>query len=135
MSHPSLLPPELQLAAITVLGSFLVWIVRLIRSQRLSLRESLTWLLTTILAIAVTASPHLLVALTAAFGIQVPANGIFAFGLLYLAVNLLVVTVSSSKDAARVRRLAQECALLRAEVAALRAAKPPPEDPAREVAR
>jgi hypothetical protein len=53
--------------------------------------------------------------------VAIPTNAIFGVGLLYLAVNVLSVTLAVSRDADRVRRLAQECALLRAEVEALRA--------------
>ncbi len=59
-------------------------------------------------------------------GVQVPSNALFAAGLVYLAVNLLWVTIATSASAERTRRLAQECALLRAEVERLRAAQGAP---------
>jgi hypothetical protein len=121
MFHPELLPVEQQVVALLVLSAFLAWVVRLIRSQRLSLRDSLVWLLTTLVALAVTAFPRLLVWLAGLAGVKVPANAIFAVGILYLAVNVLSVTLAVSANAARVRRLVQECALLRAEIAELRA--------------
>jgi hypothetical protein len=120
--HPDLLPLELQVPALAILLAFLAWVIRLIRTQRLTLRDSLVWLLTTLLALTVTAFPTLLVRLAALVGVQVPANAIFGAGLLYLAVNVLSVTLVASANAARARRLVQECALLRAEVAELRAA-------------
>lgn len=121
MVQPDLLPLELQVPALVVLGAFLVWVLRLIRTQRLSLRDSLLWLLTTLLALAVTAFPRLLYVLAALVGVQVPANAIFGGGLLYLALNVLSVTLAASANASRVRRLVQECALLRAEIDALKA--------------
>ncbi len=117
----SILPLELQVLSLAVLGAFLLWVIRLIRTQRLTLRDSLLWLLTTLAAMGVTAFPRLLLFLAASVGIAVPSNAIFAAGLLYLSVNVLSVTLATSTSAARVRRLAQECALLRAEVAELRA--------------
>lgn len=120
MIHPEVLPLELQLPSLLVLGLFLAWVVRLIRQQRLNLRDSLIWLLTTLAALFVTAFPELLVRGAHLIGVQVPANAIFGVGLLYLAVNVLTVTIAVSSNAARVRRLSQECALLRAEIAALR---------------
>jgi hypothetical protein len=132
--RPEVLPLELQVIGLGVLLTFLAWVVRLIRTQRLSLRDSLLWFLTTLAALMVTAFPRLLVIAADAVGIQVPANAIFGVGILYLAVNVLSVTLLASTNAARVRRIAQECALLRAEVAALRASggldRPaPPERP------
>lgn len=116
----SILPIEIQLLSLTVLLAFSAWVVWLIRNQRLHLRESLIWLLTTLAAIAVTAWPELLVRGSRLIGVQVPANALFGAGLLYLAVNVLAVTIAISQNTTGVRRLAQECALLRAEVTELR---------------
>ncbi len=129
MFHPEIFPLELQLPSLAILIAFLAWVLRLIRTHRLSLRDSLLWLLTTVLAITVTAFPTLLVTLAHAVGVQVPANAIFGVGLLYLAVNMLSVTLAASSNAARLRRVVQECALLRAEIAELRAAAARPDAP------
>ncbi len=144
MTH-EILPIEIQLLSLAVLFVFSGWVLWLIRTQRLHLRESLIWLLTTLAAIAVTAFPRLLEWGAHLVGIQVPANALFGAGLLYLAVNVLAVTIAVSTNTTRVRRLAQECALLRAEVEALRdaaatqrdATQPPPasETPDRTAAR
>jgi hypothetical protein len=127
-----ILPLEIQIVSIAVLLAFCAWVVWLIRSQRLQLRESLIWLLTTLGAIAITAWPELLASLARALGVRVPANALFGAGLLYLALNVLSVTIAVSGNTVKVRRLAQECALLRSELAELRAraAAPPPPPPA-----
>jgi hypothetical protein len=116
-----ILPVEIQLLSLVVLLAFSAWVFWLIRTQRLQLRESLIWLLTTVAAIAVTAWPELLVRASSLLGIQVPANALFGAGLLYLALNVLSVTIGVSRNTTTLRRLAQECALLRAEVTELRA--------------
>ena len=103
--------------------------LRLIRTPRLSVRESLVWLLSTLAAIAVTAFPSVLVWAAHLVGIRVPSNAIFGAGVLYLALNVLAVTLSASANTAHVRRLTQEFALLRAEIAALRAATAQPGSP------
>jgi hypothetical protein len=136
---PPILPVEIQLLSLAILLAFSLWVLWLIRTQRLHLRESLIWLLTTVAAIAVTAWPELLVRGSRLVGVQVPANALFGAGLLYLALNVLAITIAVSQNTARVRRLAQECALLRAELEALRAradgppapAPRPPEEPRR----
>ncbi len=125
MSGHTVLPIELQIPSLVVLGLFLAWVVRLIRTHRLSLRESLVWLLSTVAALAVTAFPALLVRAAMLVGIQVPSNAIFGVALLYLALNVLAVTLSVGANTGRVRRLAQECALLRAELESLRSATRP----------
>ena len=110
------LPPELQLPGIVILLAFLGWVLAMVRARRLSLRDSLLWLLSTLAALAVTAYPQLLVRLSALVGVQVPSNALFGIAILYLSVNVLSITVASSSNAALARRLAQECALLRAEL-------------------
>jgi hypothetical protein len=117
----AIIPLELRLAALGVLVVFLAWVVRLIRRQRLSVRDSLAWLLTTLLAILVTVFPEILVVASSLIGVHVPSNAFFAGGILYLAVNVLATTLAISDNAARTRRLTQECGLLRAELEALRA--------------
>jgi hypothetical protein len=121
MTPERILPIEIQIVALTVLVAFSAWVVWLIRTQRLHLRESLIWLLSTVAAILITAQPQLLAWGARILGVQVPANALFGAGLLYLAVNVLSVTIAVSGNTSRVRRLAQECALLRAELEELRA--------------
>jgi hypothetical protein len=116
-----LIPLELQVVSIVVLAIFLLWVVRLVRTQRLSLRDSLVWVLTTLLATLVALFPGVLVRAAHLFGFQLASNALFGAAVLYLAVNVLVNTVTSSQNAARIRRLAQECASLRAELEAERA--------------
>jgi hypothetical protein len=120
MRHP-LLPLELQILACAVLAAFLAWVLRLVRAQRLSLRDSLLWLLSTGAALVLTLFPGLLQALARALAIEVPSNALFAAAILYLMLNVLSLTIALSGSASRARRLAQECALLRAEVERLRA--------------
>ncbi len=114
MNH--VLPPEIQVIGIAVLLVFLGWVLGMVRARRLSLRDSLVWLLSTVAALAVTAFPRLLVWLSGLIGVQVPSNALFGIAIVYLSVNVLSTTVASSSNAALARRLAQECALLRAEL-------------------
>ncbi len=56
-----------------------------------------------------------------AVSITVPSNALFALSFVYVLLNLLAATIAISANATKVRRLAQEAALLRAELDALRA--------------
>ena len=116
-----LIPLELQAIAIAVLAVFLLWVLRLVRTQRLSLRDSLVWVVTTLFATVVALFPGILVRAAHLVGFQVASNAVFGAAILYLAVNVLVNTVAGSQNAARIRRLSQECAALRAELEATRA--------------
>jgi hypothetical protein len=119
----ALIPFELQVISIAVLAAFLLWVLRLVRTQRLSLRDSLVWVVTTLVATMVALFPGILVHAAHLVGFQVASNAVFGAAILYLAVNVLVNTVAGSQNAARIRRLAQECAALRAELDTARASR------------
>ena len=118
-SHPAI-PRVLQALSLLVVLAFLVWVFRLVRTQRLTLRDSLVWVVTTLAGAVLVIFPGLLLALSEALGFKVASNAVFGAAVLYLAVNVLVTTVASSVNSARLRRLSQECALLRAELEELR---------------
>jgi hypothetical protein len=120
MSEP-LLPPELQMVAGATLIAFFAWVVYLVRLQRLSLRESLLWLVSTGVVLMFVLHPRLLQQLARAIAVQVPSNALFALAILYLVINVLSLTIALSNASTRARRLGQECALLRAELEAVRA--------------
>ncbi|MCA1825549.1 MAG: DUF2304 domain-containing protein [Myxococcales bacterium] len=117
----SLLPLELQVVACGTLLAFFGWVVRLVRRERLSLRDSLLWILSTAAVFAMTLFPRLLQAMARALAVEVPSNALFALAILYLTLNVLSLTIALSNGATRARRLTQECALLRGELDALRA--------------
>ena len=120
MTNP-LLPLELQILACVTLLAFSGWVLYLVRLQSLSLRDSLLWLLSTGVVVVFAIFPRLLQDLARAIGVQVPSNALFALAILYLTLNVLSLTIVLSKESIRTRRLAQECALLRAELDAMRA--------------
>ncbi len=121
MEPAHLLPRQLQLFAVGTLLAMLGWVLWLIRSRRLSLRDSLIWVLLTGTALALVIFPSTLVAVSHLVGAEVPANALFALGFVYVLLNLLSATISISGNAERLRRLTQECALLRGELEELRA--------------
>jgi hypothetical protein len=111
-----LIPLELQIISIVVLVVFLLWVLHLVRTQNLSLRDSLVWVVTTLAATGLALFPEILARFARLLGFQLASNALFGAAILYLAVNVLVNTVAGSQNAARIRRLAQECASLRAEL-------------------
>jgi hypothetical protein len=120
MTH-SLLPLELQIVACATLLAFFSWVIHLVRFQHLSLRDSLLWLISTGVVLVFAVFPHLLRDLASAIAVQVPSNALFALAIVYLALNVVSLTIALSNGATKTRRLAQECALLRAELDAMRA--------------
>jgi len=122
MSDSGLLPDELRLFAGSSLFILLAWVILLVRRQELGLRESLLWLLSTGAALVLVAFPKLLAIVARLLHVQVPANALFAIGFLYVLINLLSTTIAVAHNTSRARRLAQECALLRAELEQLQRA-------------
>lgn len=118
-----LIPEQLQMLGILVLLVFLGRVVWLVRTQQLNLRGSALWVLSTIFALLLTLWPGLLAAVSRALSIELPSNAFFALAIVYLAVNVLANTIAASANAGRVGRLAQECALLRAQLEELRASR------------
>ena len=119
----SLIPFRLQVFAITVLALFLGWVLWLIRRKRLSLTESLSWFLTTLGIMVVTIFPQILRWISHLLGIEVPVNAVFALAFLYVGWNLLALTLTGSTQTVRLRRVIQECAILRAELETLQKRK------------
>ena len=117
----NLLPLELQIVACGTLLAFFGWVVHLVRRERLTLRDSLLWIVSTGAVFAMTLFPRLLQAMARALAVEVPSNALFALAILYLTLNVLSLTIALSNGATRARRLTQECALLRGELDALRA--------------
>jgi hypothetical protein len=115
-----ILAPHMRVFATLVLLAFMLWVANLVRHHRLNLRDSLLWLLSTGAALIVTVFPLILVWVSRALQIEIPANALFALTFLYVLLNLLSITITVSTTAARVRRLTQECALLRAELERVR---------------
>ena len=120
MTHP-LLPLELQVLACGTLLAFLGWVIHLVRSQRLTLRDSLLWVVSTSGVLMLVLFPRLLQHLARALAVEVPSNALFALAILYLTLNVLSLTIAVSNSTSRARRLTQECALLRGELDSLQA--------------
>lgn len=120
MTGEELIPAEVRVLAVATLSALLAWVVHLVRMQRLGLRDSLLWITSTGSALVLVLFPRTLWALARGLGVQVPANALFALAILYVLVNILSGTLAASRSAERTRRLAQECAALRAELELLR---------------
>jgi hypothetical protein len=120
MNNERLFPADVQAIAVAVLFLFVVWVLQLIRKQRLSLRDSLLWLLSTGVALCLMTFPKVLFSIAHTLHVAVPANALFAGAFVYVLLNLLSLTITLAKASARTRRLTQECALLRGELDQLR---------------
>ncbi len=101
---------QLIISIIVLLG--LLYIVRLIRKNRVDLKYSLPWLVIGIVVIAFTWIPNSMENLSEFIGIASPVNMIFFLGFLFSLVIILALTVAISSAAGGVKRLVQKQALL-----------------------
>ena len=116
----ALVPPRLHLLSAIAVLVIVIWIALLVRENRLSLRDSLLWLVSTLVALAFALFPPLLVIVARSLQIAVPVNAAFALGLLYVVANLISLTLKASENSVATRRVIQEVGLLRAEIQSLR---------------
>lgn len=90
----------------------LIYMVGLIRKNRLELKYSLPWLGAAILVLVMVLAPNLMTKLSDVIGIASPVNMIFFLGFLFSLVIILSLTVAISSAANGVKRLVQKLALL-----------------------
>jgi len=100
--------------AITVV--ILATIFFLLRSHRLKEKYAVLWALVGIACLILVAFPNLLSLITSLVGIQVGSNLLFTLAILLLLGICLQLSLEVSSQEDKVRKLAEEAAILRAEV-------------------
>jgi hypothetical protein len=107
--------------ALALAAGLLLVVLTLLLRRQLSEKYAALWLIVTVLVLVLGLFPGLLDWLTAALGVQVPANLLFSLAIvLLLGVGLhLSWEISRAED--ELRRVAEESALNRAEIARLTA--------------
>lgn len=99
------------------------FVVTLLRRGILRERFAALWLLVSLLLLIGAIFPSLLRAVSQAVGFEVPANFLFFLSIIFLLLVSAQLSFEVSQLEARTRRLAEELALLAAEVATL--SRPP----------
>lgn len=111
-------------AALTV-----AFVVTLLRRGILRERFAALWLLVSLLLLIGAIFPSLLRAVSEAVGFEVPANFLFFLSIIFLLLVSVQLSFEVSRVEARTRRLAEELAILTAEVRARRDPRAQTEDP------
>lgn len=94
----------------------LVIIVILLLKRQLSEKYATLWLVIGLALLIVSIFPDLLLGLTDLLGVQVPSNLIFAISIVLLVGVSLHLSWELSRAEDEIRRLAEETAILRADV-------------------
>jgi hypothetical protein len=111
------------IAFVLALGMF-VMVVALVRRRRLKERYSLIWLFASALIVVFASSRRLLALMAGYFGVYYPPSLLFLFGVLFLVAINILFTITLSELSNSNNRLAQEVALLKAEMEEIRARRP-----------
>src|SRR6202012_4697042 len=119
--HVSLTPRTRVIAAVLAI-LFMVWILDLIRRDRLQERYSVIWFVFGLALLAGAAFPGLLKVVADAMGVRDTNVALFSILLLLLLGLALNFSVILSRQAAQITRLAQERAIERARAQAAREA-------------
>ena len=101
--------------AVAVLGIIVAMLLR----RQLREKYAVLWLVIGVALLILSVFPGLLVSLTHLLGVQVPANLIFALSVVLLVGVALHLSWELSRAEDEIRRLAEETAILRADVDAL----------------
>ena len=101
---------QIIIALVVVIG--ILYIVSLIRRNRLELKYALSWLIIAVLVLVLDGFPGLMENLAELLGIASPVNMMFFLGFLFSLVIILTLTVAVSIAAGSVKRLNQKIALM-----------------------
>lgn len=91
---------------------FLIVVIELVRKGEIQEKYSILWIVMSILLIILASSPIVIERLAILLGIKNPPSFLFLFGLVYLIIYSLHLTVVVSKQHEKITRLAQKIALL-----------------------
>jgi len=119
---------SLYVSVVMVCVVVVVAMIYLLRTRRIREKYAAIWLLLTLAVVVLGVFPQLAFWLSRMLGVQTPVNLVFSVGLVVLAAVCLQLSTEVSNLEEETRRLAEEIALLRADVD--RAAEPAPEDDA-----
>ena len=109
-----LLRLQIIVAIILVLG--LLYVISLIRNNRLELRHAISWILVGIIVLILDCFPTLMEKLSELLGIASPVNMMFFLAFLFSLVIILVMSVAISIASSSIKKLVQEIGILKARV-------------------
>lgn len=109
-----LLRLQIIVAIILVLG--LLYVISLVRNNRLELRHSISWIVVGIIVLILDCFPVLMEKLSKLLGIVSPVNMMFFLAFLFSLVIILVMSVALSIASSSIKKLVQEVGILKARV-------------------
>lgn len=101
---------QILIATIVVIG--LIYIVNLVRKNKLDLKYALSWIVVAVLVLILDLVPDCMEILSDFLGIADPVNMIFFFGFGFALIIILTLTVGISITSQSVKRLNQKVGML-----------------------
>ena len=102
---------QLLIGALLVL--LLVYMISMIRKEKIDLRYALPWIIICLIIGVIDLCPWILEKLAGLFGMHVPSNMVFLVAIVLLSHRVFLLTASVSRLSGKNTRLAQEIALLK----------------------
>ena len=106
------------LLAFTIL--FLLYIINMVKKKKLELKYSLMWIGAGVGFIVLTISTEIIMFISRLMHIKEIVNAIYLIIIFFLIMIVFYLTVSASKNSARLQTLAQEVALIKNELETLK---------------
>lgn len=107
---------RLQIIVGVLLAASLLVIGNMVRKRRLELKYALIWFLVGGVVLVFDIFPQMLSSLSGLMGVELPINMLFFMGFVFSLLIIFALTVSVSNLSERVKRMAQEMALLEEEL-------------------
>ncbi len=107
---------KLQIIVAIILVTGLLYILSLVRNNRLELKHAISWISVGIIVLILDCFPILMEKLAKLLGIASPVNMIFFLAFLFSLIIILAMSVALSIASSSVKKLVQEVALLKARV-------------------
>ena len=105
-----------QIIAISMSVLFNIFVLQMLRKGMLDFKYTLMWIFSGVLMLAASIFPQAVSSLTELLGISEPINLLFFFGIVFLLIMLLQMTIIVSKYKNRIYALTQQLALLQKKV-------------------
>lgn len=107
---------KLQIFIISVCIIFFFYVANLLRKKKIDFRYALGWIALGLIILGLTLFPNALSWLSGQIGIASPVNMLFFFGLCLALCMIFSLSISLSHANDRVKKLAQELAILKKTV-------------------
>lgn len=106
---------NIRLQVIMVVASlfFLIFVIIMVRNKKIELKYTLTWLLTGLIFIILALFPGILKYLSVLMNIKEPVNTLFLSIIFLMLLIIFTLTVAISRNANRVKTLAQEIGIIK----------------------